>query len=199
MSWFGQSPALHTEFHLLRWHCRIPIGNSLLYCPHNHPMKYSFFVSKYLSCRNRTDNNVSENGFCTHSHSHALPLTHAHVQCPLCLLTLEDFKGVFIWQPASWGSCPFFCGHQKDVPLWLIWCPIWATAKSSYRSPADRTSSSVKYAQMRYCTAGRQMDTAVIHFFAQICAFWTNRDIKVWGCEPPYLDLNCCSQYSGFT
>ena len=104
MSWFGQSPPLHTEFHLQRWHCRIPIGNGLLYCPHNHPMKYSFFVSKYLSRRNRTDNNVSENGIRTHSHTH----THTQawmVQCPLCLLMLEDFKGVVSWQPTSWGSC----------------------------------------------------------------------------------------------
>lgn len=38
-------------------------------------MKYSFFVSKYLSHQNRTDNNVSENGFLTLS----LPLAEVRM------------------------------------------------------------------------------------------------------------------------
>lgn len=160
MSWFGQSPPLPTEFHLLRWHCRIPIGNSLLYCPHNHPMKYSFFVSKYLS-RNRTDNNVSENGFRTqHMHSRS----HMHmcmVQCPLCLLRLEDFKGVFLLKPTSWGSCT------------VLW-PSNGSPTRANDSFCVRSEPQPK-AALQVVEWTQQKDSLL----AKVCAFWTNTNIKV--------------------
>lgn len=53
--------------------------------PHNHPMKYSFFVSKYLRRQNRTDKSVSGKRVWHRftptwfTHTHLLPVAHAHI------------------------------------------------------------------------------------------------------------------------
>lgn len=182
----------HTEFHLLRWHCRIPIGNTRLYCPHNYPMKYSFFVSKYLSHQNRTDNHAREFHTCTYTN--ALTRAHMHGALPCVYWCLKTLRMYSHNSPHLKGAV-WFCAHQIAVQVRLMSHSVSYLSQNQLLL-VHRTFSFLKCGPLRCCAAGCRMNAAEFHYLLKFTPFSEHKHqcIRMWASS---LNLTRCLHYSG--